>query len=128
MNNTDVSIRFSQGATKGTGSNLFIDGDTIYSYGYHFKVAVRYGDYYLFNSNGYSSSTAKHQNHVIRELLADKIIECPDCDINKAKTFLKDTIKYLQEKQARARKTDYSFELQRYGQMLDRVISLELPY
>lgn len=44
MNNKQIAKAFAQGATKGKGSNLFIEGDTIYSHGYHFKVAVRNTD------------------------------------------------------------------------------------
>ncbi|MFG1227127.1 hypothetical protein [Xanthobacter wiegelii] len=51
------------------GLNVFYDGDTIYSYGYHFAIARHYVDAHgnacvLFNRNGYSVSTAKHKRYV----------------------------------------------------------------
>lgn len=70
MNNQQVAEAFAQEATKGTGSNLFIEGKTIYSYGYHFPIAVRSKDSHkaFFNSNGYSHSTAIHKGKVRRAL------------------------------------------------------------
>lgn len=51
------------------GFNVFYEGDTIYSYGYHFAIARHYVDAHgnacvLFNRNGYSVSTAKHKRYV----------------------------------------------------------------
>lgn len=65
MSNTQIAKAFAKGATKGKGSNLFIDGDTVYSYGYHFKVAVRNEDgSFWFNPEKYSQSTTRHQSLV----------------------------------------------------------------
>lgn len=75
----DLAHLFSIGATKGKGSRMFIDGDTIYSYGYHFPVAVRKEGYYLFNSDGYSSSTSKHKRHVLSNL-SGEVIHILSCD------------------------------------------------
>jgi len=36
MNNDELANRFKEGATKGKGSNMFIENKTIYSYGHHF--------------------------------------------------------------------------------------------
>lgn len=46
------------------GSNLFFEGDTIYSYGYHFPVARHYKGVILFNSQDYSVTTSKHKSYV----------------------------------------------------------------
>jgi hypothetical protein len=64
MKNSQIAERFAEGATRGKGSNMFIDGNTIYSYGYHFPIAIRVEGGYLWNRNSYSNSTAKHKNHV----------------------------------------------------------------
>lgn len=65
MKNHELANEFSNGATKGDGSHLFIDGDAIYSYGYHFPIAYRLKDgNYLFNKDGYSISTSRHKNYV----------------------------------------------------------------
>ena len=74
MNHKTVAAKFVQGATKATGFNMFVAQPsyhlTIYSYGYHFPIAVRTGvivagrEIVLFNSNGYSVSTSKHKSIV----------------------------------------------------------------
>ncbi len=42
---------------------MFYNEKIIYSYGHHFALAIRFDNMVLFNSNGYSSSTGKHQGH-----------------------------------------------------------------
>ena len=51
-------------AMKGKGSRMFIDGDTIYSYGYHFPIALRRNGVMYVNEDSYSSSTSKHTSYV----------------------------------------------------------------
>jgi len=48
-------------ATRGKASNMFIDGDTLYSYGYHFPLLVRLYWGYLQNADRYSPTTSIHQ-------------------------------------------------------------------
>ena len=65
---------------------MFIEGDTIYSYGKHFPIALRLGNnIFLVNVDKYSSSTSKHQSYVIGAI-SDKgsIIECNTQDIVRA--------------------------------------------
>lgn len=69
MNNQQIAEAFARGATTGKGSNLFIDGKTIYSYGRHFPVATRTARGMLFTSRGYSRTTAKHKGMVWRAIL-----------------------------------------------------------
>lgn len=65
MDNKELAKQFANGARKGRGSNLFIDGDTIYSYGYHFPVARRNNDgTFWFNPEKRSQSTSRHQSLV----------------------------------------------------------------
>lgn len=57
---------FKNGATKGTASHMYIEGDVLYSYGYHFPLLVRmkhWGKHggFLLNADRYSSSTFQHQ-------------------------------------------------------------------
>jgi hypothetical protein len=54
---------------EGSANNMFFNGPVIYSYGTHYEIArfitAPNGQKVCFvNSNGYSSSTAKHTNHV----------------------------------------------------------------
>jgi len=47
------------------GSHMFIDGRAIYSYGYHFPIAVKLeGDIFIFNKDKYSNSTARQKNNI----------------------------------------------------------------
>lgn len=87
MSNEKLAEQYGQGATEGQGSHMFIREDTIYSYGEHFKIAVRLNPDKRFstnvdhvvNSKGYSNSTAKQQSYVRRNL--KYYIEIPDCNI-----------------------------------------------
>lgn len=70
MNNSQLAQRFYGGATKGNGSNMFIQDDCLYSYGTHFILAKRKDDLFLLNGDKYSNTTAKHQNNT-REALPE---------------------------------------------------------
>jgi hypothetical protein len=67
MTNQQIITKFVNGATTGKNSNrsLFIEGDTIYSYGYHFPLARRLGggDFWV-NPDKYSVTTSKQQSLV----------------------------------------------------------------
>ena len=67
MTNANIIRSFVLGATFGKNKNrsLFIDGDTLYSYGYHFPLARRNGDgTFWVNPDKYSVTTSKHQGMV----------------------------------------------------------------
>ena len=65
-----VAIAFTRGATKLGSKNVFIGdrGNTIYSYGLHFPIAIKLKDGYLFNKDTYSRSTSKQQFYVKQEI------------------------------------------------------------
>lgn len=102
--NQQIAQAFANGATSGKSGNMFIDGDTIYSYGYHFPIATRLRDgLYLFNNIGYSNTTAKHKNHVSAAISGKKIITRHDHDgSNWGRTSLKIDTAYLEELKAEA--------------------------
>jgi len=67
--NQDVADAFARGGTKTKTKHLFIEGDTIYSYGHHFPIAKRIGaNKYLFTKQGYSITTSIHKGRVLRAL------------------------------------------------------------
>jgi len=72
MNNRNLSGKFAAGATSGKGSHLFIDGDTVYSYGHHFPIATwardKSGPLVYFTIKGYSVSTARHKSFILGAL------------------------------------------------------------
>ena len=45
----------------GKASNMFFEGDIIYSYGYHFPMYVKHKNTWYENSDKYSVSTSKQQ-------------------------------------------------------------------
>lgn len=110
MNNTDIANRFSRLYTSGKGSNMFIDGDTIYSYGYHFPIAKHTDKIYrgqrivLYNSRGYSNSTSRHQAHV-RSALSDCFLLTVNLSNNPKQWAgeLNDRIEEARNKKQRAR-------------------------
>lgn len=98
MNNTQVSQAFAaQRKTSGKGSNLFFEYDVIYSYGYHFPIAMiteKYQDgrqVALFTMKSYSNTTAKHKNHVYSALVDANYFILPvwfvDMGVNKQKNL-----------------------------------------
>lgn len=70
MTNKAIAEAFASGKTKGKALHMFIEGNTIYSYGRHFPIATRVGTTkVLFTSKGYSVTTARHKGLVKRALL-----------------------------------------------------------
>lgn len=64
MTNKDLAIKFAQGSTKGKTKNMFIEGDKIYSYGYHFVIAKRVFGGFEITTSKYSQSTARQVSYV----------------------------------------------------------------
>jgi len=61
----------------GQQSNLFYQGQTIYSYGYHFPIATHIAcNTVLMTTRGYSNSTAKHIRLVLNAISHKNIIWC----------------------------------------------------
>lgn len=79
MNNKNLALAFASGRTKGKGNNMFIDGDIIYSYGYHFPIAKRYGNRALITKKKYSQTTSKHTN-IVKGALKSAGFEVFDAD------------------------------------------------
>ena len=84
MNNSTLSHNWANKIKDtGKGSSMFYEGDTIYSYGYHFPIAkfitIEDLTFVAFNNNNYSNSTAKHKNHVRRAIPYNyEVINCID--------------------------------------------------
>ena len=112
--NNDLAKSFTAGATEGDASNMFIRGDTIYSYGYHFPLARRISGGFIVNSDTYSATTNTHQSYIRNALWGD-VFECPDCDIDKLADHLKYEAEktYRKLKKARSRFPDYINDLKR---------------
>lgn len=62
MSQSQLLDKFESGATRGSASHMFIDGDTLYSYGSHFPLLIRRDFGYLLNADKYSVTTSSHQS------------------------------------------------------------------
>lgn len=85
-----------------TVSSVYFDGDTIYSYGYHYPLLFKIGGKWILNDTGYSSTTAKHiswaryyadgvvklDNQSRGKPTAEKVRECINSEIIEIKTDL----------------------------------------
>ena len=106
--NSEISKMFARGCHEGYNENMFIEGNTIFSYGHHFPIAKRWGKIYLMNSGGYSSTSKHHKMLVFGDLTScgKTIIFLPECDIQnayKAKEMNENTIEKFKVKFSRAR-------------------------
>ena len=66
MTNKQIVKAFVSGAIEGKNSlkSMFIEGDTLYSYGYHFPLAKRKEGGFWVNPDKYSVTTSKQQGMV----------------------------------------------------------------
>jgi hypothetical protein len=82
MNNRDLCTAFAKGATGGKGSNMFIRGAVLFSYGGHWPLAIRRPDGAVFvNSGRYSVTTSKHRSYAVSALVrAGLAVEERDCE------------------------------------------------
>jgi hypothetical protein len=110
-NNTDVNAI-------GRASNIFFEGDKIYSHGRHFilgKKFIHEGRVITFlNTKRYSNSTSKHQNHLSQAANGLTFsINFPNNScfeighLGQVRRDLEEEIKGLIKKQLRARSNDY---------------------
>jgi len=110
-NNTDLNAI-------GRTSNIFFEGDKIYSYGRHFILGKKFihegREITFLNTKSYSNSTSKHQNHLSRAVNGLTFsIDFPYNDnfeiwhLKEVRIHLESEIKDLIKKQLRARSNDY---------------------
>lgn len=79
--NSEVAHRFATGiGERCTGSHMFFEGNVIYSYGYHFPMAIKWNGYVLYNDERYSVSTCKHQGYVLGACSHMDIVHCASLD------------------------------------------------
>lgn len=133
MNNRQVAENFANGATKSNGSNFFIDGDTLYSYGRHFPVARRMPNgQYLINTDTYSSSTTAHQTYARVELWCKDTISLKDCDVHNIGVQInrdKSDIKNIEGKLSRARSDSMkNVHINTIKELKENVVKLEVLF
>ena len=88
-------------------NSVFIDGDTLYSYGYHFPLAKRLGGgVFVINSNPTTKTTNRHRSQVMSGIQSygyPFIVMCSDCDINNLHSDMKGFLEYNVDKLRRCR-------------------------
>lgn len=85
MNNKQVALNWAarvyngQDASRARTPHMFYDGDTIYSYGYHFPIACYHAAQRitLLNARTYSVTTSTHQS-LVRRATEGKRVSVPD--------------------------------------------------
>lgn len=110
MSRKNLAEKFVNGGTKGRMGNMFITGDTIYSYGSHFPIAKRLtATEFLFNSRSYSSPTRGHQAAVSRAIYAKGFVmwDMPGCSVEDLAYDLLKKTEHLQNKILKARKPSH---------------------
>lgn len=105
------------------GNNMFTDGETIYSYGYHFPIAKRVNGHVLFNHTYYSTTTSMHQCHVRRAMYGD-VVYCRAIGVNDNERYTRCYVEGLLRKIPKSRKiddrvADVMGELRQYGRFLE---------
>lgn len=112
MTNKQVADNFAKWTQKGSSLHMFIEEETVYSYGAHFPIARLLTDHVgkraLFTTKDYSNSTSKHKS-LVRNALLDReweILEIPDVLTLQSLTnieYFKNTRQELTDKLSRAR-------------------------
>lgn len=87
----------------GKANSLFFEGNTLYSYGYHYPLALFIEpDTILLNDTGYSNTTARHISHA-RNITSNRK-QIPTSEIELRQVFAR--LSELERKLQRARKPE----------------------
>jgi hypothetical protein len=131
FNNSELChIWANQLQSHGTGSSMYFEGSTIYSYGAHFPIAKHVRNEQgqtaiLFTERSYSNTTAKHINHVWMSCKNDNIINCYRPDSTHEENFkfwAQNAEQFGASKLAKARKPE------KYLQILSDVEKVSTKY
>jgi len=121
FNNSELThVWANQTQTHGKGSNMFFEHDSIYSYGYHFKLAQHVTNKdgqkcVFFNDRQYSNSTSKQQALVWRSIPANvqffKVQSFFNDIENSTNAHLENLKSYLEYAKGSQQKTIYATKL-----------------
>jgi hypothetical protein len=86
----DLVDYFVNGGTHGEASNMYIEGNTLYSYGLHFPLLVRMEHWkqgqFLMNADKHSVTTSQHQGMCFRHatvMLSFRMLNLANIDYQK---------------------------------------------
>jgi len=75
MKNEQIAQAFSNDESTSDKKSFYVEvveGVTIaFSYGYHFPICIKFSDGVLFNTDGYSNTTARHKNLILATINHD---------------------------------------------------------
>jgi len=88
------------------GSRMFSENGIVYSYGHHFPIAIRTAWGYIFNKDGYSSSTAKHKNYVLYAITNhfSEVIHLTGCNEGYVEETYRENLKEIEETMAKMKR------------------------
>ena len=94
--NEDLACEFVENMNvldgRGSASNFFYEGATLYSYGTHFPLAIKIFDQprveFLMNAGDYSVSTRVHKGYFQSAASGYTVWAVPDCDIHRIHEYI----------------------------------------
>lgn len=105
-----------QGQYFGQANSLFFEGNTLYSYGYHYPLCIIENSYILINNRGYSPTTRKHIGLTFAKTKNRKQVATRQAELNQVLSELE----YLNTKLVKARKPQkYSRPIKELKQKFD---------
>lgn len=122
--NRTLAERYANGKTTGTSysGSMFIEGNAIYSYGYHYTIAQRLKQgVYAINKMDYSVTTSKHRTYVV-SALEDKgftLIWLADCNTDKVIYTVKENDRAIQEMEGKLKRARTESSRAHYERMID---------
>lgn len=101
-----------QSEARTSSYNFYFEGDTIYSYGRHFPIAIHKDGFVLFTKRRYSNTTAKHISCVAQASSHLKKVYCynPHDAISSNLSKWNDDIKAIIHQMQKARKKELYFD------------------
>lgn len=102
--------------------NVFFSGSTLYSYGTHFPLAIRYKDKFLLNADSYSVTTSKHQSQTRYALRHCETVSLPALRVVAEIIRHKQALGRYDKEQRKYRKQELDREARAYVQGMAREI------
>lgn len=123
--NQELFHVFASGAQengRSANGNVFFSGSTLYSYGQHFPIAIRYKNKMLLNADSYSVTTSKHQTQARYALRHWETVSLPALRVVAEIIHHKKRLNALDKDQRQYRKQEIDREARAYVQGMAREI------
>jgi len=133
MRNEDFIKNFANGLQKnGSLHSLMVDGDTLYSYGYHYPLLININGKLIVNDAGYSATTARHISYARQHadysmhLGSNKtasiknILDCANAEFNRLKQEIEKHRNGTKIKEEKTERANMLNELIHYLQAIEK--------